>query len=101
MSVAVGQIIFALQFTYTYTPTSFLPIPPPLSSLPFSCHNFADMFTALTRVLPNYFATYLPIIMVMLINPVVYHSASNDIDMDMATGTLQVNIIHKIIESRI
>lgn len=51
-----------------------------------SCHNFADMFTALTRVLPNYCATYLPIILVMVINPVLYHNASHTIDMEGANG---------------
>lgn len=62
----------------------------PLSSL-LSCHTFNDMFSALTRVLPNYFATYLPILLVMLINPILYHSASNNIEMDMASGSSQVS----------
>ncbi|KAJ2952704.1 hypothetical protein O0L34_g7046 [Tuta absoluta] len=54
-----------------------------------TCHNFTSVSSALLKVLPNYCATYLPIAMVMIVNPVMYLLASKDIEMAVALPLAQ------------
>lgn len=35
---------------------------------------------AILRILPNYFATYIPITIVMIVNPILYKSATKDME---------------------
>ncbi|XP_046389809.1 G-protein coupled receptor 143-like [Ischnura elegans] len=39
------------------------------------CHGLGSK--TFGRILPNYFATFLPILIVMIVNPILYHSATN------------------------
>ncbi|GLV34126.1 hypothetical protein CBL_00055 [Carabus blaptoides fortunei] len=45
-----------------------------------NCHTATSLSTALLRILPNYFATYLPIAVVMIANPVLYKSSTRDME---------------------
>ncbi|XP_060810849.1 G-protein coupled receptor 143 [Amyelois transitella] len=49
-----------------------------------TCHNLSSVSSALYRILPNYCATYVPIAIVMIVNPVIYILASKDIEMAVA-----------------
>lgn len=46
--------------------------------------------SALMKILPNYCATYLPIAMVMIVNPIMYVLASKDVEMAVALPLAQV-----------
>lgn len=61
-------------------------------SLCFRCHNLTSVTSALLKVLPNYFATYVPITTVMVVNPIMYLLLSKDIEMAVALPLAQVNI---------
>ncbi|CAH2237841.1 jg9775 [Pararge aegeria aegeria] len=54
-----------------------------------TCHNISSISTALLRILPNYCVTYLPIAMVMIVNPVIYVLASKKIEMAVALPLAQ------------
>ncbi|XP_077301244.1 G-protein coupled receptor 143-like isoform X2 [Arctopsyche grandis] len=43
------------------------------------CHDMNSLGAALKHVLPNYIATYLPIAVVMIANPILYYLSSKDI----------------------
>ncbi|KAK7870727.1 hypothetical protein R5R35_009879 [Gryllus longicercus] len=45
-----------------------------------NCHNLNSLSSALFHILPNYFATYVPIAVVMIANPVLYMSSSQDVE---------------------
>lgn len=45
-----------------------------------SCHTSTSLSTAIFRILPNYFATYIPIAVVMLANPCLYRHSTNDME---------------------
>ncbi|XP_026495295.2 G-protein coupled receptor 143-like [Vanessa tameamea] len=53
------------------------------------CHNIKSVSTAILRILPNYCATYLPIAIVMVVNPVIYLLASKNIEMAVALPLAQ------------
>lgn len=42
------------------------------------CHASSSLNMAIVRILPNYFATYIPITLVMIANPIMYKSAIKD-----------------------
>ncbi|GJQ75634.1 hypothetical protein Trydic_g17712 [Trypoxylus dichotomus] len=44
------------------------------------CHTSNSLSMALLRILPNYFATYIPITLVMIVNPILYKSATKDME---------------------
>jgi ocular albinism type 1 protein len=48
----------------------------------YSCHNLGP--NAYIRILPNYCATYLPIAVVMVVNPLLYSSSSQDVEITAA-----------------
>ncbi|CAH2990651.1 unnamed protein product [Chilo suppressalis] len=54
-----------------------------------TCHNLDSVSSALYKILPNYCATYLPIAMVMIVNPVMYLLASKDVEMAVALPLAQ------------
>nr|CAD7404881.1 unnamed protein product [Timema cristinae] len=45
------------------------------------CHDIMSLGGVLLRILPNYCATYLPMLAVMLINPVLYVLSSRDVEL--------------------
>ncbi|XP_053625546.1 G-protein coupled receptor 143-like [Plodia interpunctella] len=49
-----------------------------------TCHNLSSVSSALYRILPNYCATYVPIAIVMVVNPIIYVLASKDVEMAVA-----------------
>lgn len=53
----------------------------------FSCHTTPNFKTAIVRILPNYIATYVPITIVMIANPILYRSSSKDMER-LLTSTL-------------
>jgi Ocular albinism type 1 protein len=55
-----------------------------------SCHAVHDTATAAMRVLPNYLVTYLPIVAVMLINPILYRYSSKEIDRQLVSRFSQI-----------
>lgn len=63
-------------------------------SLCFRCHNLNSVTSALIKVLPNYFATYMPIATVMIVNPIMYLLSSKDIEMAVALPLAQVHCIY-------
>lgn len=46
----------------------------------FSCHLTRTMTDASIRLLPNYVATYMPITLVMIVNPILYLRSSKDME---------------------
>lgn len=46
----------------------------------FSCHDVHDLGTALLRVMPNYVLNYVPILVVMIVNPILYVKCSKEVD---------------------
>lgn len=53
------------------------------------CHNLPSISSALYKILPNYCATYVPITIVMIINPVLYMLSSKNIEMAVALPLAQ------------
>ncbi|XP_045445928.1 G-protein coupled receptor 143-like [Melitaea cinxia] len=53
------------------------------------CHNIPSISSAFLRILPNYCATYLPIAIVMVANPIIYVLASKNIEMAVALPLAQ------------
>ncbi|CAH2086385.1 unnamed protein product [Euphydryas editha] len=53
------------------------------------CHNIKSISIAFLRILPNYCATYLPIAIVMVVNPIIYVLASKNIEMAVALPLAQ------------
>lgn len=45
-----------------------------------NCHTAPSLSTALMRILPNYIVTYVPILIVMIANPVLYRSSTKDME---------------------
>lgn len=45
-----------------------------------SCHTATNLSTALLRILPNYIVTYVPILIVMIANPILYRSSTKDME---------------------
>lgn len=43
-----------------------------------SCHTSSSLSTALYRILPNYIVTYIPMIAVMIANPILYRHSIED-----------------------
>ncbi|CAH2073787.1 unnamed protein product, partial [Iphiclides podalirius] len=54
-----------------------------------TCHNLKTVTSAFFRILPNYFATYLPIAMVMIVNPILYVLAGREVEMTVALPLAQ------------
>lgn len=54
------------------------------------CHNLTSVSSALYKILPNYCATYVPIAIVMIVNPIIYMLASKDVEMAVALPLAQV-----------
>lgn len=55
-----------------------------------NCHEISYLSTALKRILPNYCVTYIPIIIVMLGNPILYITSSREVDRQLALTLNQV-----------
>ncbi|CAG4989476.1 unnamed protein product [Parnassius apollo] len=53
------------------------------------CHNLKTVTSAFLRILPNYCATYLPIAIVMIANPVLYILASKEVETTVALPLAQ------------
>ncbi|OWR44173.1 G-protein coupled receptor 143-like isoform X1 [Danaus plexippus] len=53
------------------------------------CHHITSVSSALLKILPNYCATYLPIAIVMVANPIIYIMASRKIEMTVALPLAQ------------
>lgn len=51
-----------------------------------NCHTSKSLVTALTRILPNYLASYIPILVVMIYNPFLYYRSTKDME-SIITGT--------------
>ena len=56
----------------------------------YRCHNLPTVTSALYKILPNYCATYLPIAMVMIANPIMYVMSSKNVEMAVAVPLAQV-----------
>lgn len=54
------------------------------------CHDLPSASIALLRILPNYFATYVPIAIVMVANPIIYTLSSKNVEMAVALPLAQV-----------
>lgn len=54
-----------------------------------TCHNLTSLTAALIKVLPNYFATYLTIAIVMIVNPIMYMKAGKDAEVAVALPLAQ------------
>lgn len=54
------------------------------------CHDISKFSTAILRVLPNYCVTYLPMILVMIVNPALYSLSSKEIDKQLSLRLNQV-----------
>lgn len=54
------------------------------------CHDISKFSTAILRVLPNYCVTYLPMILVMIVNPALYSFSSKEIDKQLSLRLNQV-----------
>lgn len=55
-----------------------------------SCHDIHEVSTALLRVLPIYLVTYIPILLVMVVNPIIYYMSSKIFDEQLAVGQGQI-----------
>lgn len=44
------------------------------------CHNLPSVTSALYKILPNYFASYVPIAIVMIANPIIYMFSSKNVE---------------------
>ncbi|KAJ0180579.1 hypothetical protein K1T71_003983 [Dendrolimus kikuchii] len=53
------------------------------------CHNLPSLSSALYKILPNYCATYLPIAIVMTVNPIMYMLSSKNVEMAVALPLAQ------------
>ncbi|XP_038215818.1 G-protein coupled receptor 143-like [Zerene cesonia] len=54
-----------------------------------TCHNLTSLSSVLLRILPNYCATYVPIALVMILNPIIYMMAGRNIEMAIALPLAQ------------
>ncbi|XP_052757533.1 G-protein coupled receptor 143-like isoform X2 [Galleria mellonella] len=54
-----------------------------------TCHNLTSISSALYKILPNYCATYIPITIVMIVNPIVYVLAGKNVEMAVALPLAQ------------
>ncbi|KAM3962990.1 G-protein coupled receptor 143 [Aphomia sociella] len=54
-----------------------------------TCHNLTSLSSALYKILPNYCATYVPITIVMIVNPIMYVLAGKDVEMAVALPLAQ------------
>ncbi|KAL0842140.1 hypothetical protein ABMA28_014316 [Loxostege sticticalis] len=54
-----------------------------------TCHNLTSVTSALYKILPNYCATYVPIAIVMIVNPVMYMLSSKNVEMAVALPLAQ------------
>lgn len=45
-----------------------------------SCHNLTSLSSAILRILPNYFATYVLLTVVMIANPILYVASTRDLE---------------------
>lgn len=54
-----------------------------------TCHNLPNVTSALYKILPNYCATYVPIAMVMIVNPIMYVMSSKNVAMAVAVPLAQ------------
>ncbi|KAI8434913.1 hypothetical protein MSG28_003387 [Choristoneura fumiferana] len=54
-----------------------------------TCHNLTSVTSALLKILPNYCATYVPIAIVMIVNPIMYVLAGKDVEMAVALPLAQ------------
>lgn len=46
----------------------------------FRCHDLESFTQAAIRILPNYIATYVPMAVVMIVNPILYLSTTRDVE---------------------
>ncbi|CAH4029649.1 G-protein coupled receptor 143-like isoform X1 [Pieris brassicae] len=54
-----------------------------------TCHNLTSLSNVLLRILPNYCATYVPIALVMVINPIIYILAGKKVELTVALPLAQ------------
>lgn len=77
------SVSWLLPAVLTLTGLSILYIPDA------NCHSKNSLSSALLRTLPNYFATYLPMATVMIVNPILYFSLSHDVERLIARSLAQ------------
>ncbi|PSN32913.1 hypothetical protein C0J52_20824 [Blattella germanica] len=49
-----------------------------------NCHNLNTMKGVLLHILPNYCVTFLPMVVIMIVNPVLYYLSSRDVEFNIA-----------------
>ncbi|XP_068629810.1 G-protein coupled receptor 143-like isoform X2 [Battus philenor] len=54
-----------------------------------TCHNLKTVTNAFFRILPNYCATYVPIAMVMIVNPILYILAGKGVEVSVSLPLAQ------------
>ncbi|VVC99256.1 unnamed protein product [Leptidea sinapis] len=54
-----------------------------------TCHNLSSLSSALIRILPNYCATYVPIALIMIVNPYLYVVSGKNIETAIALPLAQ------------
>ncbi|XP_055591573.1 G-protein coupled receptor 143-like [Uranotaenia lowii] len=74
---SLSAVLTALGLTVLYIPDA-------------DCHNIHDISTAYLRILPNYITTYGPMIAVMVANPVLYFTASREVDRQLVARFSQM-----------
>ncbi|KYM99714.1 hypothetical protein ALC62_09332 [Cyphomyrmex costatus] len=55
-----------------------------------SCHNLTSLFNVILRILPNYFATYVLLAVVMIVNPILYIASTRDLETVVLHSMAQV-----------
>lgn len=58
----------------------------------YSCHTTSSLSTALSRILPIYLVTYIPITVVMLVNPYLYKSSMKNMEDIIIGNSCQITI---------
>ncbi|XP_055711477.1 G-protein coupled receptor 143-like [Phlebotomus papatasi] len=82
-----GALLTSVGLTVLYYPNA-------------DCQNVRELWTALARVLPNYCATYLPILIVMIGNPIIYMDCSKMISEMFMTRYTRVTSHEREVMSR-
>ncbi|KXJ82904.1 hypothetical protein RP20_CCG010206 [Aedes albopictus] len=74
---SISAVLTASGLTVLYVPDA-------------DCHNVHDIGSAYLRILPNYLTTYGPMVAVMVTNPVLYFTASRQVDRQLVARFSQM-----------
>lgn len=88
------SFVWTMSAALTVTGVTILYVPDAM------CHDIHDVSTALLRVLPIYLATYIPILTVMIVNPILYYLSSKQFDEQLAVGHSQVTSSERVLMKR-